>query len=153
MFNVEGVTTYEELIATIRGELTGNTTLRLGISGGEYWKNMIANQMAVDNFVQTVKSTISKLQLDGVDLDFEWAENEIEYSNYSAVIVALSEILADDLIFSITLDPVSYKISDNAINAVTYISLQCYGPSPVRFSSYNFISSINRLISYGIPAN
>lgn len=153
LFNGEGVTTYKELITAIKGELTGNTTLRLGISGGDYWKNMIASQTAVDNFVQTVKSTISQLQLNGVDLDFEWAENETEYTNYSAAIVALSEVLADDLIFSVTLDPVSYKISDSAISAVTYISLQCYGRSPVRFSYDNYVSSINNLISYGIPAD
>ena len=153
LFNGEGAATYEDLIASIKNELTGKTTLRLGISGGDYWKQMVTNQTAINNFAQNVKSSLTTLQLDGVDLDFEWAENDTEYSNYSLAIVALSDALSEDQIFSITLDPDSYKISDDAIQAVTYISLQCYGPSPTRFSYDNYVSSINDLISYGIPAD
>ncbi len=152
LYNGEGASSLEQLISSIRNELTGGTTLRLGIHGGENWKTMIANDAAVKNFVRNIKKTLSELQLNGVDLDFEWAENDIEYSNYSRAIVALSEIIEGDQIFSITLNPISYKISENAIDAVTYISLQCYGPSPFRFSYDNFISSIQKVINYGIPA-
>ncbi len=151
LHNGEGVTTYPALIASIKSKLTGNTSIRLGVSGGVYWKEVIANSTALDKFVQDVNRTIETLDLDGVDLDFEWAENQTEYDNYSNAIVALSNVLSSDVVFSITLDPISYKISSNAINAVNYISLQCYGPSPVRFSYDNYVSSIQSLISYGIP--
>ena len=153
LFENQGVTSYTALIAAIKAELTGKTTLRLGISGGDYWKTMVADQTAVSNFAQNIKNALSTLQLDGVDLDFEWAENAAEYSNFSAAIVAISKVITDDQLFSVTLDPDSYKISEEAIDAVSYVSLQCYGPLPVRFSYENYVSSINNLINYGIPAD
>ena len=130
----------------MKSELTGKTTVRLGIVGGRFWKEMVADPVAVDNFVQNIERTLTKLQLDGVDLDFEWAENDTEYSNYSSMIIALSKIITDDQIFSITLDPVSYKISENAINAVTYISLQCYGPSPFQIGRASCRERVLRLV-------
>ena len=45
----------------------------------------------------------------------------------------MREVLGNKYLFSVSLHPVCYKISKEAIEAVDFISLQCYGPSPVRF--------------------
>lgn len=151
LHNGEGVTTYPELVASVKSKLADNISIRLGISGGANWKKMVSSETAINNFARNVNNIIETLDLDGVDLDFEWANTQEEYDNYSNAIILLAKTLDDDDIFSVTLDPISYKISNKAIDAVTYISLQCYGPSPIRFSYDNYISSIQKLISYGVP--
>ena len=90
-------------------------------------------------------------KLDGIDLDFEWAETEKEYKDYSLAILKMREVLGDKYLFSVSLHPVSYKISKEAIAAVDFISLQCYGPSPVRFPMEKYASDIQMVLAYGIP--
>ncbi len=151
--NDQGVLTYQELIADIQSKITANTTLRLGISGGKHWKEMIANQNSINNFVQNINNAIEEFNLSGVDLDFEWAQTSEEYHQYSEFIFTLSQSLGKDNIFSVSLDPTSYKISSKAIESLTYVSLQCYGPSPYRFSYDNYVETLQKLINYGIPVH
>ena len=87
----------------------------------------------------------------GIDLDFEWAENAKEYEDYSLAILKMREVLGDKYIFSVSLHPVCYKISKEAIAAVDFISLQCYGPSPMRFPIEKYCSDIQMVLDYGIP--
>ena len=148
-----GAATYQELVEQIRSKLSGSTTVRLGISGGDYWKMMVADENARKNFAKNVSEALLNLQLDGVDLDFEWAETEQEYSEYSVAIVSLAQVLDSDYIFSISLDPFSYKITKAAIDAVDYISLQCYGPLPARFGYDDYVTSITKVVDYGVPSN
>lgn len=63
----------------------------------------------------------------------------------------MREVLGDKYLFSVSLHPVSYKISKEAIAAVDFISLQCYGPSPVRFPMEKYASDIQMVLAYGIP--
>lgn len=56
-----------------------------------------------------------------------------EYEDYSLAILKMREVLGDKYVFSVSLHPVCYKISKEAIAAVDFISYQCYGPR--RFAS------------------
>ena len=118
----KGVTTIEGLIAGVREQLTGSTKVRLGISGGDYWKTMIADETARTSFAQNVASAVQSLAVDGVDFDFEWAETTEDFDNYSQTIIAVRSSLGSDYTFSVSLDPYSYKLSTAAINAASYVS-------------------------------
>ena len=121
-FQGKGVTTWEGLIKSVRAKVKGTKTkIRLGASSGE-WKAMVADEAARTAFAKNIKTVLEKNKLDGIDLDF-----------------------------SVSLHPVCYKISKEAIEAVDFISLQCYGPSPVRFSVEKYDSDIQMVLKYGIP--
>ncbi len=127
-------------------------TVRLGVSGRSHWKAMIADKQARANFAAQVAAAVSSLNLDGVDLDFEWANRPDEFENYSKLIVELRKTLGEASLFSVSLHPISYKITPSAILAVSYASLQCYGPSPIRFPYAQYTSNIQEVLAYGIPA-
>ena len=144
VFQGKGVTTWEGLLKSVRAKVKGTKVkIRLGASSGE-WKAMVADEAARTTFAKNIKTVLEKNKLDGIDLDFEWAENEKEYEDYSLAILKMREMLGDKYLFSVSLHPVCYKISKEAIEAVDFISLQCYGPSPVRFP-------IEKYCSDGIP--
>ena len=151
VFQEKGVTTWEELIKSVRADVKGTKAkLRLGAAGGE-WKAMVADEAARTTFAKNIKKVLGENKLDGIDLDFEWAETEKEYKDYSLAILKMREVLGDKYLFSVSLHPVSYKISKEAIAAVDFISLQCYGPSPVRFPMEKYASDIQMVLAYGIP--
>ena len=150
-FQGKGETTWEGLIKSVRGKVKGTKAkIRLGASSGE-WKAMVADEAARTTFAKNIKKVLEKNNLDGIDLDFEWAENEKEYEDYSLAILKMREVLRDKYLFSVSLHPVCYKISKKAIEAVDFISLQCYGPSPVRFPIEKYCSDIQMVLEYGIP--
>lgn len=150
-FQGKGETTWEGLIKSVRGKVKGTKAkIRLGASGGQ-WKAMVADEAARTAFAKNIKKVLEKNKLDGIDLDFEWAENKKEYDDYSLAILKMREVLGGQYIFSVSLHPVSYKISKEAIEAVDFISLQCYGPSPVRFPMEKYCSDIQMVLKYGIP--
>ena len=150
-FQGKGETTWEGLIKSVRGKVKGTKAkIRLGASSGE-WKAMVADEAARTTFAKNIKKVLEKNNLDGIDLDFEWAENEKEYEDYSLAILKMREVLGDKYLFSVSLHPVCYKISKKAIEAVDFISLQCYGPSPVRFPIEKYCSDIQMVLEYGIP--
>ena len=148
-FQGKGVTTWEGLIKSIRAEVKGTKAkVRIGASSGQ-WKAMVADETARTAFAKNIKKVLQQNKLDGIDLDFEWAENAKEYEDYSLAILKMREVLGDK--YSVSLHPVSYKISKEAIAAVDFISLQCYGPSPVRFPVEKYCSDIQMVLKYGIP--
>lgn len=150
-FQGKGATTWKELIKSVRTKVKGTKVkIRLGASGGE-WKAMVADEATRTAFAENIREVLRKNKLDGIDLDFEWAENKKEYEDYSLAILKLKEVLGDKYILSVSLHPVSYKISKEAIAAVDFISLQCYGPSPVRFPIEKYRSDIQMVLEYGIP--
>ena len=150
-FQGKGVTTWEGLIKSIRAEVKGTKAkVRIGASSGQ-WKAMVADETARTAFAKNIKKVLQQNKLDGIDLDFEWAENAKEYEDYSLAILKMREVLGDKYILSVSLHPVSYKISKEAIAAVDFISLQCYGPSPVRFPVEKYCSDIQMVLKYGIP--
>lgn len=150
-FQGKGVTTWKELIKSVRTKVKGTKVkIRLGASGGE-WKAMVADEAARTAFAENIREVLRKNKLDGIDLDFEWAENKKEYEDYSLAILKLREVLGSKYLFSVSLHPVSYKISKEAIAAVDFISLQCYGPSPARFPIEKYRSDIQMVLEYGIP--
>ncbi|WP_291593455.1 glycoside hydrolase family 18 protein [Bacteroides sp.] len=150
-FQGKGATTWKELIKSVRTKVKGTKVkIRLGASGGE-WKAMVADEAARTAFAENIREVLRKNKLDGIDLDFEWAENKKEYEDYSLAILKLREVLGSKYLFSVSLHPVSYKISKEAIAAVDFISLQCYGPSPVRFPIEKYRSDIQMVLEYGIP--
>ena len=55
-----------------------------------------------------------RYNMDGVDLDFEWAYSSSELTNYSKAIVKLRGVLGKNVFFTVSLHPVSYKITSEA---------------------------------------
>ena len=104
--NGKGVTSWEELIKSVRADVKGTKTkLRLGAASGE-WKAMVADEAARVAFAKNIKKILEKNKLDGIDLDFEWAETEKEYEDYSLAILKMREVLGDKYVFSVSLHPV-----------------------------------------------
>ena len=145
------VNTLEKIRASLNGK-QGERKLRLGVAGGS-WKEMVANEGARSTFAYNLKALLEKYKLDGADLDFEWPENSADYSNYSTAIVKIRSILGKDVFFTVSLHPVSFKITKAAINAVDFISYQCYGPATMRFPLQQFKDDAKAAIDYGIPAD
>ena len=141
----------EQIRATLNGQV-GDRKLRLGIAGGE-WLKMVSNETARTNFANNVKNVLDKYNMDGVDLDFEWAYSPSELTNYSKAIVKLRGVLGKNVFFTVSLHPVSYKITSEAIAAVDFISFQCYGPQAALFSFARFKSDGQTAVEYGIPQN
>ena len=139
----------EQIRTALNGQ-AGDRKIRLGIAGGE-WLKMVGNATARTNFANNVKKVIEQYNLDGADLDFEWAYSGTDLSNYSKAILQLREVLGKDVFLTVSLHPVSYKISAEAIAAVDFISLQCYGPSVELFSMERFKSDGKAAVDYGIP--
>ena len=152
-FQGKGVTTWEGLIKSIRAEVKGTKAkVRIGASSGQ-WKAMVADETARTAFAKNIKKVLQQNKLDGIDLDFEWAENTKEYEDYSLAILKMREVLGDKYILSVSLHPVSYKITSEAIAAVDFISFQCYGPQAALFSFERFKSDGQTAVEYGIPQN
>lgn len=139
----------EQIRTALNGQ-TGERKLRLGIAGGE-WKKMVGDETARTNFASNVKKILEEYQLDGADLDFEWPSTDKEFENYSKAIVKLRTILGNDVCFTVSLHPVAYKITPEAIRAVDFISYQCYGPQTALFSFERFKSDGAKAVEYGIP--
>ncbi len=139
----------DQIRTALNGQ-AGERKLRLGISGGE-WLKMVADETARTNFANNVKKVLEHYNLDGADLDFEWAYSATDLSNYSKAIVKLRDVLGKDLCFTVSLHPVSYKISQEAIAAVDFISYQCYGPQVKLFSFEQFKADGQAAVEYGIP--
>ena len=114
---------------------------------------MVSNETARTNFANNVKNVLDKYNMDGVDLDFEWAYSPSELTNYSKAIVKLRGVLGKNVFFTVSLHPVSYKITSEAIAAVDFISFQCYGPQAALFSFERFKSDGQTAVEYGIPQN
>ncbi len=147
-----GVTNVEQLFKAVESQLDfSDTKLRVGISGGDNWKSMVASSSSVQNFVTNVSSLLNSLDADGVDIDFEWAQTNEEYANYSAALVALRSAIGNNYLISASIHPISYKLSDDAVNAVDYMFLQCYGPTTTYFSYDAFVSAVESVLAYGIP--
>lgn len=143
--------TWADVVTSIRPKIEGkDIKLRLCIAGGD-WKGMVSNETSRVAFARNVKSVLDAYQLDGVDLDFEWPETPREYADYSSAIIRLKEELSPTDIFSVSLHPVAYKITLDAIRAADYVSMQSYGPRPIRFPLPIFKKEAQEAVSYGIP--
>lgn len=147
--------TWATRLEAIRAALAtqpGERMLRIGAAGGE-WHAMVADEGARARFASNIARLIEEYHLDGVDLDFEWSYSATEFDNYSKAIIKLNSALDSKACFSVSLHPVSYRISKEAIAAVDYISLQCYGPSTELFSYERFVRDGQAAVAYGIPAS
>lgn len=153
MVDGNGVAGLTELIQSVKGQIPDTVSLRIGISGGANWKTMISSSVSRKNFVTKVKQLLIRTGAEGVDLDFEWAQTEQEYADYSQLIIELRRGIGTGPMLTVSLHPISYRLHADAIDVIDYASLQCYGPSPVRFSYAQFIKDVNKVLTYGIPSH
>ncbi|MBD1420810.1 glycoside hydrolase family 18 protein [Sphingobacterium chuzhouense] len=144
---------WKNILANIRQTIgQKDITIRLGLIHGD-WKTALSSEKATQTFVQELHSCLRENALDGVDFDLEWCVNEREWHFYSNAIVTSRRVLSPQYIISASLHPLYYKISQKAIEALDFVSLQAYGPSPVRFGYETFVQEINLFTEYGIPSN
>lgn len=146
--------TWKSIYDEVSGKIGGKgIKLRLGISGGA-WKDVIKNAANRTNLVNSLYQEISKNKWDGVDFDFEWCTTPEEFANYSVLIVEARQKLKPlGGTFSVSLHPVSYKISREAIDIADFISLQVYGPRPYIFPYEKVVENTEAVVTYGIPKN
>lgn len=155
------LTILESIRSKIGEQLGSRKRLRLGIKGsGESnnkggWQYMVADETARTNFANNVKKLVNDYGFDGVDLDFEWFYNSETQglSDYSATILKLRETLGKDAYLTVSLLPSAYKISQEAIAAVDFISLQCYGVNPDNWAFSFYENAAKEITQYGVPKN
>lgn len=136
----------------LRPKLAGkDIKFRLGVSGGD-WEKMMSNEGNRSAFANNIKQTLEQYHFDGVDFDFEWSYSEQQFANYSATILKVKEVLGDKFLLSVSLHPISYKISKEAIAACDWISMQCYGPKGTEFPYEKYTEGIQAALNYGVPA-
>ncbi|KGK00114.1 glycosyl hydrolase family 18 protein [Thalassotalea sp. ND16A] len=142
-------------IATIKYFIKGHgqKAVRLGVGKGQ-WREMISNQAARVNFANNLKRVLLENNIDGVEFDFEWCENNDVacWDDYSKTIKTVTDILPEQLIVSASLHPIFYKIDKSAIKALDFVSIQAYGPRPVRFPYKEFTDNVSSMLEYGFPA-
>lgn len=142
---------WKNILANIRQTIgQKDITVRLGLIHGD-WKTALSSEKATQIFVRDLHACLQENALDGVDFDLEWCVNEREWDFYSKAIVTSRRVLGPQYIISASLHPLYYKISQEAIAALDFVSLQAYGPSPVRFGYETFAEEINLITEYGIP--
>ena len=125
--------------------------LRLGVAGGS-WVEMVKNANARQKFAENIKKVLDEYQLDGVDLDFEPGEAAgADGLAYSACVLKLREVLKPDAIISVSLHPIFYGLSQEAIAAVDFNTYQVYGPQTVWWPMNKYIEAANKLINWGWP--
>ena len=152
LYETRGVSTFEDLITSIRSFIGFSTIeLRLGAHSSSAWKTMITDTAACRTFAVNIKAMLEEYNLDGVDLDFEWAETSTQFADYSQAIVTLRETIGNGYTISAQLHPLYYALSGGALNALDYAFLQCYGPLPNRFPYSVFTENIQTVINYGVP--
>lgn len=140
------------IMENIRQKLVGkDIKFRLGVSGGD-WAAMIGNANNRTSFAKNIKTVLDKYQLDGVDLDFEWASTTDQFTNYSLTIQEIRKVIGSDYLFTVSLHPISYKITSQAVAVCDWISFQCYGPKATEFPYENYTSHLQAAVNYGIPA-
>lgn len=141
--------TWLQCFAAIKKELNSSkVNLRLGVLGGDAWKSMVSQPKSRRRFAQEVEQCLKKYHIMGVDLDFEWAQGAKEYEDYSEAIVQMRTTLGSKLFFTVSLHPVSFRISAKAIDAVDFISFQNYGPSRVIWSMERYLSDTKNFLDY-----
>jgi hypothetical protein len=149
-----GASNFSALVDSLKRDISGeNITLRLGVSGGDKWKYVLADNSSRESLIRNILSAIKENDLNGVDIDFEWAYTKEEFDSYSAFIIQLKKRLGGKYILSISLSPISYRISQKAIEATDFISLQCYGPRPLLFHYADYVKAIDEVLNYGVPSS
>lgn len=139
------------IMEDVRSKLTGkDIKFRLGVSGDD-WAAMIGNASNRTSFAKNIKTVLDKYQLDGVDLDFEWAYSADQFKNYSLTIQEIRKVIGSDYLLTVSLHPISYKITPEAVAACDWISFQCYGPKAIEFPYESYTSHLQAAINYGIP--
>lgn len=79
--------------------------IRLGVSGGN-WSAMLSDANAREAFAENVAEVVRKHQLDGLDLDFEWIDQNdtAAWNNYGELARAI-RAASPDMFFTIPCIP------------------------------------------------
>lgn len=144
--------TWMGMLQEIRSQLASKEIkVRLGVASGS-WQAMCDNATARNKFAANLKTLLDSYQFDGVDLDFEWPANtESAFNGYNETVKKIREVIGYDYIFSVTLHPIYYKMSMEAIDKLDFVSIQAYGPSPERFPYSQFVADTKTVLAHGIP--
>lgn len=143
--------TWVSILEDVRQKLNPCIELRIGIAAGA-WQDMCNSQTARQKFADNVKNLLETYRFDGVDLDFEWpANNESAFNTYNQTVIAVRNTIGYDYTFSVSLHPVSYKMSLEAASYLDFISIQAYGPSPERFPMSQFKTDMQAIVTWGFP--
>ena len=143
---------WESVVKSVQAKLKNRKDInfRLGIASGE-WLKMSVDPTARTTFAKNIKELVDRYKVDGVDIDFEGGREQVEYDNLSLILVELREVLGTKSILSTSLHPVGYQISKAAIDAVDFITFQCYGPRPIHFPMDQYIIDVKMALDYGFP--
>ena len=125
--------------------------IRLGVSGGN-WSAMLSDANARKAFAENVAEVVRKHQLDGLDLDFEWIDQNdtAAWNNYGELARAIREA-SPDMFFTISLHTYYYKFPASCMRYVDYFTFQNYGPQ-IDVNGYSsMVSACGTYRSWGYP--
>jgi hypothetical protein len=125
----------------------------------EDFERMASNPETRRTFIHNLLSLITKYQLDGVDVNWQYPSKEVDQTNYTKLITELGNALHEKgKYLSATVAAYGERadeIQDQVFNAVDFLNLLAYdGGVGEDHSSYQFAaSSINYWIERGVPSS
>ncbi len=134
----------------------GIITHTMGEASQKMWIKSILSQ----EWRATLTEEVARIapHFDGVDIDFEWLDNNPNneaWSAYGALIVNLREAIGPDKVLSASLHPVSYTLplESSVMDCVDYITVQNYGPRHTYLKMDRYEQFFDDALNYGIPAH
>lgn len=133
----------------------GIITHTKGENGEKSWiKSILCPQWRA-----TLTADVARIahHFDGVDIDFEWLDNNPSnqaWQAYGSLIVSLREAIGHEKVLSASLHPVSYTLplDSQVMDCVDYITVQNYGPRHTYLKMDKYEQFFEDALNYGIPA-
>ncbi len=124
-------------------------------SGSKVWTKSILRPEWRAALTEDVARIVE--HFDGVDIDFEWLDNNPEseeWRAYGELIVSLREAIGSEKVLSASLHPVSYTLplESRVMDCVDYITVQNYGPRHTYLKMDRYEKFFEDAQNYGIPA-
>ncbi len=149
-----------EAIRAIYGDCAGYK-IRVGIithTVGENGQKVWMENIKLSEWRATLTADVARLMthFDGVDIDFEWLDNNPQnpaWAAYGSLIKSLDKVIDQDDVLSASLHPVSYTLPLEAevMDCVDYITVQNYGPRHTYLKMDQYVKFLHDAVNYGIP--
>ncbi|WP_455586882.1 LamG-like jellyroll fold domain-containing protein [Bacteroides sp.] len=148
---------YVEFMDIVRSAYKGyrGYKIRLCITGGGNWVNIIANEEMTKRCAESVAALVNGSNtFSGVDFDLEWPEYGGQgtiWTNYGKFIEVVRRYLDADRSITISPHTVSYWFPKDKMQYVDYFLFQNYGPAQDHFTYESFPTAYNKFLAWGYP--
>lgn len=143
---------YKNLLADIKNKIAGKAIKLTACVHGGAWQSAVSTETSRLKLAGQISELINANNLDGVDIDMEWPANTTAgFANYNAEMLAIRNAIGNQKLLTLSLHPVSYKVSAEVIAAADYIAMQMYGPQTTFWDFETFKTWSNNFLAYGFP--